>query len=188
MATVPKCRIITVHTFRGDRTPQFRRQFFQSLDDERIGRGRGPTVIECLLFVGHTGLAAGGDRTIFGFNPDGGAEPVWRVMDTLRNGGAYPGIVRDDSVVFAAATTQGLRVLSYNVLLPQYGYESLRRKLSAERKRSMYRYGFPNGDGDCNCTTWVERLGLPLLTGRMDEFLAVAGVAAQTGRRFGACT
>ena len=50
---------------------------------------------------------------------------------------------------------------------------------------AAYTYGYPNGDGDCNCTTWFERLGLPLLTGRMDEFTAVAGVAGQTRRRFG---
>ena len=44
-----------------------------------------------------------------------------------------------------------------------------------------------NGDGDCNCITWIERLGLPLLTGRMDEFLALPGRASHPSRRFGRC-
>jgi len=56
-----------------------------------------------------------------------------------------------------------------------------------ERKNSQYLYGFPNGDGDCNCTTWLERLGLPLLTGRMDEFTGLAGIATYSTRRFGPC-
>jgi hypothetical protein len=50
-----------------------------------------------------------------------------------------------------------------------------------------YSYGFPNGDGDCNCTTWLERLDLPLLTGRMDEFVGLRGISANPSRRFGWC-
>jgi hypothetical protein len=48
-------------------------------------------------------------------------------------------------------------------------------------------YGFPDGDADCNCVTWIERLGLPLLTGRMDEFIALPGRAGYPSRRFGRC-
>ncbi len=47
--------------------------------------------------------------------------------------------------------------------------------------------GFPNGDGDCNCTTWLERLGLPLLTGRMDDFIGLSEFSANPDRRFGLC-
>jgi hypothetical protein len=58
---------------------------------------------------------------------------------------------------------------------------------SLRRSSEVRPYVFPDGDGDCNCTTWIERLGVPLLTGRMDEFAAVAGVALQVRRRFGVC-
>ena len=78
-------------------------------------------------------------------------------------------------------------VLKFDVALPPSSFRTFWRRLTAERKRSKYSYGFPDGDGDCNCTTWMERLGLPLLTGRMDEFTAAMGVAAQVRRRFGVC-
>ena len=81
----------------------------------------------------------------------------------------------------------GLIVLSFDVALSPLSFRTIRRRLTAQSNASKYLYGFPDGDGDCNCTTWIERLGLPLLTGRMDEFTAVAGVAGQVRRRFGVC-
>lgn len=124
---------------------------------------------------------------IYGFNADRGTDPIWLVMQQLRRGGAYPGMVRDDTVVFTAAQQHGLTVLRFDVALSPPSFQTFRRKLTAERRHSKYSYGLPDGDGDCNCTTWVERLGLPLLTGRMDEFSAITGVAAQVRRRFGVC-
>lgn len=187
MNAVPVCRIITVHTFQGDRTMAFGQRLFAALDDERHGRGPGPSQIDCLLFAGHTGLSTDTDKVIYGFNPDTGTDPLWQVMHRLRSGGAYPGVVRDDMVVFAAAQKHGLTVLRFEVALSPRSFQIFRRKLTAERKHSRYSYGFPDGDGDCNCTTWMERLGLPLLTGRMDELTIVTGVAAQVRRRFGVC-
>jgi hypothetical protein len=187
MNSVPVCRIITAHTFRGDRTSAFRQRLFGALDDERNGRGPGPSVTNCLLFAGHTGISTDMERVIYGFNPDGGTDPISRVMQRLRSGSAYPGIVRDDSAVFTAAQQHGLTVLRFDVALAPASFRTFRRRLTAERKRSKYSYGFPDGDGDCNCTTWMERLGLPLLTGRMDEFIAMTGVAAHVRRRFGVC-
>jgi hypothetical protein len=32
------------------------------------------------------------------------------------------------------------------------------RKLSSEQKKSRYTFGFPNGNGECNCATCLERL------------------------------
>jgi hypothetical protein len=60
-------------------------------------------------------------------------------------------------------------------------------KLSAERRKSRYNYGFPNGDGDCNCITWLERLALPLLSGSVDEFTGMPGFNLYPNRRFGEC-
>jgi hypothetical protein len=53
------------------------------------------------------------------------------------------------------------------------------RSLDRERRKSQY--GFPNGD--CNCTT----VGLPLLAGRMDEFIDLPGIISYPTRRFGKC-
>lgn len=185
MNVAPIGRIITVHTFRGDRTTAFRQRLFRALDDEQNGRGFGPSETDGLLFAGHTGVSTDADRSIYGFNPDRGTDPIWQVLQRLRSGGAYRGIVRDDTAVFTAAQQHGLTVLRLDIVLSLPSFRTFRRKLTVERSHSKYSYGFPDGDGDCNCTTWIERLGLPLLTGRMDEFTAVTGVAGQVRRRFG---
>jgi len=142
-----------------------------------------------LLFTGHTGVSTDADRVICGFNPDGGTDPIWQVMQRLRTGDASPGVVLDDTAVFTGAQQHGLTVLRFEVALSPHSFQSFKRRLTDEsrRRHSKYSYGFPDGDGDCNCTTWIERLGLPLLTGRMDEFTTVTGVAAQARRRFGLC-
>jgi hypothetical protein len=187
MDTVPICRIVGVHVFQGDQTIAFGQRLFGALDEEWSGRGPGPSETDCLLFAGHAGVSTDAGGVIYGFNPDRGTDPIWQAMQHLRRGGAYPGLVRDDTAVFQAAREHGLAVLSFEVALSPPSFQAFRRKLTAERRQSKYSYGFPDGDGDCNCATWMERLGLPLLTGRMDELRAVSGIAAQVRRRFGVC-
>ena len=184
----PRCRIVTVHTFRGDRTSVFRQYVVGALNNHRHGRGFGPSRIACLIFAGHTGVSIDSDHRIYGFNPDGGHDPLWRVIQNLRSRIAYPGVVNNDTAVFVAAGRHGLTVSRFDVVLPQPSFAAFKRMLTGERKKSRFHYGFPDGDGDCNCITWLERMGLPLLTGRMDEFTAVMGVAGQTRRKFGFCT
>lgn len=184
---IPVCRTIKIVAFHGDRSRAFAATFLNSLDHAKIGRGAGPTVLDCLIFAGHTGVSTDGGTTIYGFNPDGGRVPVWQWMDHLKNGDAIPGIVRDDTAVFSLAGKHGRTVQSFEVILPDPRFQDFVRRLDGERKNSQYSYGYPNGDGDCNCTTWLERLGLPLLTGRMDEFLGLPGIVISPSRRFGAC-
>jgi hypothetical protein len=169
MNAAPICRIITVHTFRGDRTTAFRQRVLGALDDERNGRGPGPSRIDCLLFAGHTGVSTDAGRVIYGFNPNGGPDPIWQVMQRLRSGGAYPGIVRDDTAVFTAAQQHGLVVLRFDVALSPPSFRTVRRRLTAKSSPSKYSYGFPGGDGDCNCTTWIERLVLQRWFTKYDE-------------------
>ncbi len=186
MSTAPRCRTLSVLTFRGDRSAMAQRVLRQ-LDDERNGRGPGPAAADCLLYVGHTGVSTDSGTTIFGFHPDTGNFPMWQAMRRLRNGGAFPGVVHDDTQVFATAAAQGLKVMALDVIVPDPRFQAFRRDLAAERKGSRYAYGFPNGDGDCNCTTWLERLGVPLLTGNMDEFASLSGFVFYPSRRFGEC-
>jgi hypothetical protein len=188
-STIPPCRTVTVFAIRGDRSRPFAAAFLKALDDEKNGRGRGPTVLESLLFTGHTGVStdAGPTKTIYAFSPDAGPAPVWQLLDGLKNGDAFPGVVRDDTAVFAAARKHGLTVLSFAVILPDLRFQEFQGRLDGERRSSQYSYGFPNGDGDCNCITWLERLGLPLLTGRMDEFIGLVGIGSHPSRRFGEC-
>jgi hypothetical protein len=185
-AAITRCRTITVHLFRGDRLSLGRR-IRQTLDDQKHGRGPGPSIVECLLYIGHTGVSTDRRRTILGFNPDFGGRPTWHVMDRLRNGDAL--------TEYCMTTRTSLKQLN------SAGYQSRHSMLSCRcrnselfnvnyllsQKRCHYSYGFPNGDGDCNCTTWLERMGLPLLTGSMDEFVGIMTLNPCRRRRFGRC-
>jgi hypothetical protein len=187
LAKAPKCRTVTVYTFRGDRGA-FGVGVRRALDDQRDGLGNGPTTTDCLLWAGHTGVSTDSDKTIYGFNPDIGKTPIWQAMQHLLSGDAFPGIVRDDTPVFQAAKGLKLKILTFGVILPDLDFQDFEQKLIAERAKSHYFYGFPNGDGNCNCTTWLERLALPLLSGKMDEFTGLPGFRDYPTRRFGRCT
>jgi hypothetical protein len=162
--------------------------FQKKLDDEKNGRGPGPTVEEGLLYAGHTAVSTDSGATKLGFNPYGGGMPLWEMLNRLKNGDRLPGVVRDDTAVFTAALSKGLTLVSFEIILPDQEFQDFKSTLDAERRNSQYYYGFPNGDGDCNCTTWLERLGLPLLTGRMDEFIGLPAISVDPSRRFGRCT
>jgi hypothetical protein len=187
-STTPVCRAIQVLAFVGDRSRSFAAAFLKALDDEKNGRGPGPTVLACQLFAGHAGVSTDGGSTFYGFSPDGAGLPIWQVMDRLKHGHSFPGVVRDDSAVFSAAQRHGLSYSSFEVLLPDPTFQNFQGTLDGEKRKSQYSYGFPNGDGDCNCVTWLERLGLPLLTGRMNEFVGLAGASSNPSRRFGRCS
>jgi hypothetical protein len=187
MTVVQPCRSVTVLAFAGDRSGPFVARVFAALRDGSSGRGPGPSPLECLLLAGHAGVSTDSGATIFGFNPHAGGLAAWHVVSSLQNGDAFPGIVTDDTDVFTAARQHGLAVETFDVLIPEPAFHYFVATLGNERHQSRYSYGFPDGDGDCNCITWIERLGLPLLTGRMDEFIALPGNASHPSRRFGRC-
>jgi hypothetical protein len=109
------------------------------------------------------------------------------MIENLENGRAFPGVVRNDTAIFATAASRGLKLLSMRIVLPESTFQAFSNTLDAERRKSQYAYGYPDGDGDCNCVTWIERLGLPLLTGTMIEFARLLGWSSHPTRRFGAC-
>jgi hypothetical protein len=187
MTPVLPCRPVTVLAFAGDRSRPFVARVFAALVDGMNGRGPGPSTLECLLLAGHAGVSTDAGLTIAGFNPDAGGLLAWQVMQGLQNGEAFPGIVTDDTGIFTAASQHGLAVEAFDVLLPEPAFQLFVAVLGRERQSSQHSYGFPNGDGDCNCITWIERLGLPLLTGRMDEFIGLPGRVSHPSRRFGRC-
>jgi hypothetical protein len=187
--SVPRCRTIRVSAFRGNRSQPFMQRFLRELEDDRNGTGPGPSRESCLLYAGHTGVSTDEDKTIWGFNPDRpSGVSISQMMNDLKNGVAFPGIVIDDTAVFNAAKKLNTSIASFDVIFPDPRFQTFDTRLDQERPRSQYSYGFPDGDGDCNCTTWLERLGLPLLTGRMNEFVALLGIAAYPSRRFGRCS
>jgi hypothetical protein len=187
MSMVPKCRVVSVHLFRGDRGT-IGQSVRKALDDQKHGHGPGPSPQDCLLYAGHTGVSVDSEPdVIWGFNPDTGTTPLWQAMQNLRIGIAYPGIVSDDTIVFAEARKKKLQVLTFAVIFPNPAFQVFEQKLIAERNGSQYRYGFPDGDGDCNCATWLERLALPLISGSMDEFVSMTAGSRYQRRRFGQC-
>jgi hypothetical protein len=187
MTPVPPCRPVTVLAFLGDRSRPFVARVLAALVDGMNGRGLGPSPLECLFLAGHAGVSTDAGATICGFHPDAGGLPTWQIVLGLRNGEAFPGIVTDDTALFTAASQHGLVVEALDVLLPEPAFQLFVAALGRERQNSQYSYGFPNSDGDCNCITWIERLGLPLLTGRMDEFIALPGRMSHPRRRLGRC-
>lgn len=184
--TLPVCREIEVLSFRGDRTGGFAKAIKAALIDERNGLGPGPSFLDCLLFIGHAGISVDDGKTYYAFGPDADGVPVWQVMDELKRGEAFPGIVRDDTAVFAAAQRRGLQLQSMTIILPNPAFQRFVNTLDGERQNSQYSYGYP--DGDCNCLTWLERLGLPLLTGWLGEWSRLLiNRPIRLGWRFGKC-
>src|SRR4051794_8167631 len=97
----PFCRSIQIVSFQGDRSKPFATNFRQQLHDGRNGRNQGPNFVDCLLYAGHTGVSTDGGTTIYGFNPENGVKLPWQLVTELKRGNALPGIVTDDSAVFA---------------------------------------------------------------------------------------
>lgn len=162
MATVLPCRIVTVSTFRGDRSRAFARAYLRAMDDDRKRPGSGPSPLQCLLYAGHTGISLGDSPLIYGFNPDPGGRSISQLMDELAAGLAFPGVVNDDTAVFAAAKKHGVIVLSFQVLLPDGAFQEFEQRVTDERKKgSRFTYGFPDGNGDCNCITWLDASASP---------------------------
>jgi len=188
MPTPLPCRRVSVIAFRGDRSPAFGTYFKSLLDAAAAGVGPEPSRFDCLRYAGHSGLSLDGGATILGFNPSPTGLSFAQMGAVLNAGGSLPGVVQDDTAVFQYAANQGLIVQSFLVLLTDSSWNELALRLDEERRNSKYSYGFPDGDGDCNCTTWMERMGLPLLTGAMTEFVVLPGFTTHTTRRFGRCT
>jgi len=185
----PPCRSIQVIAFHGDRSRAFVQAYYKKLGDEKAGTGPRPSLDECLRFAGHTGVSIDGGKTIFGFNPNPDPKlQVWQLMDSLKNGDKFDSLVRDDTRVFSMATGHQLALETIEVRLPDAHFQTFKSSLDAERPTTQYTYSFPDGLGDCNCITWLERLGLPLVTGSMDEFIDLLQNTLYPSRRFGDCT
>ena len=143
-SAVPSCETIQVVLFRGDRSGAFGARIKRELDEQKNGLGPGPAALDCLLLTGHTGVSTDGGTTTYGFKPDASGIPLWELMERLKSGDSFPGIVTDDRAVFSAAATHGLVVKSFKVLLHGPRFQDFRGRLDGERQASQYTYGYPN--------------------------------------------
>ncbi|HEV3003274.1 MAG TPA: hypothetical protein VGX78_02390, partial [Pirellulales bacterium] len=128
-SVIPVCRTIEVFAFRGDRTRGFAAAFQKKLQDGKNGLGAGPTMLECLLHAGHAGVSVDGRNTIYGFNPDAGALAVWQLLERLKQGEGFQGVVRDDLAVFNAAQHHPLTIVSFEVVLPDSRFQEFQSTL-----------------------------------------------------------
>ena len=64
-------------------------------------------------------------------------------MDALQAGEAFPGLVSDDTAVFKAATSRGLGVFSFQVLLPDSRFAAFQRRLQDEYAAANSTMVFP---------------------------------------------
>ena len=83
---LPACKSVTVVLFRGGLTPTFGARITRELDDQKKGVEQGPSMSDCLLFAGHTGVSTDDGTTVYGFNPDGTGAPLWQLIDDLKKG------------------------------------------------------------------------------------------------------
>jgi hypothetical protein len=173
--------------FCGDRSRAAARVFRAALDAERNGAGPSLSELDRILVTGHAGVSLDLGSTVYGFHPDDTHLPSWQVFERLKKGETLPGVVRDDTAIFAALTGRGLPIRTFDVVLPDPQLRLFQMALDGERQISQHSYRFPDGEGDCNCVTWLERLGLPLLTGRMSEVAELSGFSTDPSRRFGRC-
>ena len=101
MTPVLPCCPVTVLAFAGDRSRPFVARVLAALVDGMNGSGPGPSPLECVFLAGHAGVSTDAGQTISGFNPNAGGLPAWQVMQGLQSGEGFPGIVTDDTSIFA---------------------------------------------------------------------------------------
>jgi hypothetical protein len=143
-----------------------------------------------LLYTGHVGLSFDHGTTIYGFSPHAPSEVPRAVIDRLKRGGTYPGIVRDDRTVFERAATAAARNLLGSPIhlwaqeLDAPILERIRARFQAEplgRPLATKRYGWLIArEGVYNCATWPRSLGvtLPEDTGQLADFIAALRIVS----------
>ena len=175
------CRRIYLHAFRGDRSDEGVRAFKQSLRDNEAKNGKGPTGTECLLYTGHVGISFNAMSPVYGFNPDTGDTPGWKVIAALKaktgTHAPYPGVVTDDTAAFRQAKSRELEYKVVEYVYPKSKYEEIKAKFKEARKSTGLTYSFPGQGGDCNCATWPGRIGIaiPSSNGNMRAYMQPIG-------------
>lgn len=176
------CRRIFLHAFRGDRTDEGVRNFKRSLQDNEARNGKGPSAVECLLYTGHVGISFNAQAPIYGFNPDTGDTPGWKVIKSLKSPAGteppYPGVITNDTAAFNQARSRGLEYKVVEYIYPKSKYDEIKAKFKAARRSPGLTYSFPGRSGDCNCATWPARIGIniPSSNGNMRAYMAAISV------------
>ena len=176
------CRRIYLHAFRGDRSDESVRNFKRSLRDNEANNSMGPSATECLLYTGHVGISFNAQAPIYGFNPDTGDTPGWKVIAALKAKNEaqtpYPGVITNDTAVFNRARSRGLEYKVVEYVYPKSKYEEIKRKFKAAKRSTELTYSFPGQGGDCNCATWPGRIGvaIPSSNGNMKAYMAAIGM------------
>lgn len=136
-----------------------------------------------LLHTGHVGLSLDRGATIYGFSPLVPGAPPREVIDRLKRGETFPGVVRDDRTVFERAVVAAERGLLGSPVylwareLDASAMEGIGERLVAEllgQAAAEKRYGWLVArEGVYNCATWPRSLGvtLPEETGQLADYI-----------------
>ena len=185
------CRRIYLHAFSGDRNTDNFRAFERSRRENQANNGSGPPAIEIQMLVGHVGISFEAQAPIYGFNPDTGDDPGWKVFNALRAPAGseppYPGVITNDTGVFNEARSRGLPYKVVEYIYPKSKYDEIKEKFKAAKRSPGLTYSFPGKSGDCNCATWPARIGIaiPSSNGNMDAYMA--SISENDVRKEGDC-
>jgi hypothetical protein len=137
-----------------------------------------------LLYTGHVGFSFDCGATVYGFSPHAPEETPRAVIDRLKRGDTFPGIVGDDRAVFARAADAAARGLIGSPVylwvqpLDASALSHIHARFLAEplgRAFTTKRYGWLVArEGVYNCATWPgsRRVTLPEETGQLADFIA----------------
>lgn len=158
---------IWIHAFRGKRD-----------DPLFVDRCRGrvlprPSLQECLVYAGHAGVSFDAERPIYGLLPAAlGVEP-YVLLDLLQQGSILTGEVADHTAIFDDAATRGCQIVSVEYRYLTATQQAILSKVQSQIAKCTLKYSFPGQGGDCNCATWLGRIGLdlPETTGQMRLFV-----------------
>lgn len=175
---VEPCKRIYLHAFSGARDTASVMAFKQSMAAHEKAGTNGPSGDECLLYTGHVGISFLSKSPIYGFNPDTGSLPGWKVIQSLKKGAAvhldpFKGVISDDTSVFSKAKSLGLNYKVLEYVFPESKYNEIHAAFTKSKSHTGLTYSFPGKGGDCNCATWPREIGIPIPCGHgiMAEYI-----------------
>ncbi len=131
--------------------------------------------------TGHVGISFDEGTTIYGFGPYTDRMPVAEVLERLKAGESFRGLVGDHTEVFRRAARFDIPIQVFPYPVTRLRYWTARGLVAIDRGLGRFvpkRYSFPPRQGGfapgCyNCATYPTSVGLetPVPTGRLKEFL-----------------
>ncbi|MEJ8798680.1 PAAR domain-containing protein [Trinickia caryophylli] len=127
------------------------------------------------VVTGHVGYSFDGGQQIFGFGPKvPEGMPAYDAVQSLRHGESYPGIITDDTGVFASVAKNPAigrdgvpqTVIEQKIPLSQADFDAIKaahEAIGVDNPMDNVFYGFPGKNANTyNCATFPSSLGIPI--------------------------